>query len=96
MWPVFELFRDFIHVHLIRKFQEHPIKTEQVTLMTKSSRDFFSSQGDVTKMNNPIWPVFELVQDFIYFHLTCKFLDGMVKTEWLLLMTKSNRGFFNN
>ena len=48
IWPVFDLFRYFMHVHLICKFQEHPIKTEWVTLMTKSNRSFFSNQGDVT------------------------------------------------
>ena len=40
IWPVFALFRDFIHVHLICKFQEHPIKPERVTLMTMSNRAF--------------------------------------------------------
>ena len=47
-WPVFKLVRDFIHVHLISKFQEDLIKTEWLKLMTKSNRGFFSNQGDVT------------------------------------------------
>ena len=34
IWPVFKLVSDFIHVHLICKFQADPIKTKQVTLMT--------------------------------------------------------------
>ena len=44
----FELEQDFIHVHIISKFKEHPIKTEQVIKMTKSNRGFVSNQGDVT------------------------------------------------
>ena len=34
IWPVFELVRDFINIHLIRKFQEQPIKTKGVMVMT--------------------------------------------------------------
>ena len=30
IWPVYKLIWDFIHVHLICKFQEHPIKTAGV------------------------------------------------------------------
>ena len=45
---VFELIWDFIHVPLNCKFHEDPIKTEQVMLMLKSNRDFFSNHGDVT------------------------------------------------
>ena len=32
--PVFELVQDFIHIHLICKFQEHPIETEGAMVMT--------------------------------------------------------------
>ena len=55
IWPVFELFWDVIHVHLICTFQEDRIKTKQVTLMTKSQRGFFSNQGDIT-LRVMIWP----------------------------------------
>ena len=48
IWPVYKLIWDFIHVYLIGKFQEKPIKTEQVTLMTMSNRKVFSNQGEVT------------------------------------------------
>ena len=47
-WPVSELTWDYIYIHLICKFQEHPIETEWVMLITKSNRNFFSNQGDVT------------------------------------------------
>ena len=51
IWPVFQSLREYIHVHLIYKFQEDPIKTEWVKLMTKSNRGFFfffSNQGDLS------------------------------------------------
>ena len=54
IWTVFELIRNLLHVPLHCKFQEVPIKTEQVMLMTKSNRGFFSSQGEVTKINDLI------------------------------------------
>ena len=60
IWPVLELVWDFIHVHLICKFREDPIKSERVTLMTKSNRGFFSIQGE-SKTNDLIWSVLELV-----------------------------------
>ena len=57
----FEFIKDFIHVHLICKFQDDLIKTEQVMLMIKYNKGFFINQGDVTqKTNDPIWPGFKL------------------------------------
>ena len=51
IWPVFEVVRDFIHVHLICKFQEHPVKTERdskinypIWLVFKRVRDFIHVQ----------------------------------------------------
>ena len=35
-WPVFELVRDLIHIHLICMFQEHLIKTEGAMVMKKT------------------------------------------------------------
>ena len=74
---------DFIHVHLICKFQEHTIKTEWVTPMTKSNRGIFSNQGDVTKINDLICPVFKLGWHFIHVHLICKFQDIWSKLKEL-------------
>ena len=37
----FQLIREFIHVHLICKFQEEPIKAEILTQMTKLNKGFF-------------------------------------------------------
>ena len=39
---------EFIHIHLICRFQEELIKTECLMLTTKSNRCFFSNQGDIT------------------------------------------------
>ena len=45
IWTVCDIFRDFIHVHLIHKFQKDLIKTERVMLIAKSNR---GNQGDIT------------------------------------------------
>ena len=96
IWLFFKLVWDFIHVHLICKFQEDLIKTEWVSLMTKSEAFFSKSRGHNSKINDLIWPVFKLVQDFIHVHRICKFQEAFIKTDWVTLMTKSNGGFFNN
>ena len=60
--------------------------------MIKYNKSFFINQGDVTqKTNDPIWPGFE-------HHFICKFQEGAIKTERVMLMTKkkSNRDFFSN
>ena len=50
----FEFIQDFIHVHLICKFQDDLIKIEWVMLMIVSNIDFFNNQGDVTQ-RQMIW-----------------------------------------
>ena len=73
IWLGFELVRVFIHVHLICKFQEDPIKTEQVMMMTKSNRGFFSNQKNVIlKINDPICQGFKNIRDFIHVTLNPK------------------------
>ena len=99
IWPVFESFWDFVHVHLIDKFQEDLIKTEWLTMMTKSSRGFFSNQWDA--INVRLWPFFFfffffLFRHIIHVHLVCKFQEHPLQTEWVRLMTKSNRSFFRS
>ena len=54
---------------------------------------FSSNQEDVTN-NVPVWPVFILIWDFIHVHLFAGFRK--IKPEWVVLIKKSNRGFFNN
>ena len=80
IWWGFKLVWDFIHVHLICKFQEHSIKTEWVTLMTVKQRLLQQSRGHNAKSNVPIWPAFKLVRDFTHVHLICKFQEDPIKT----------------
>ena len=77
-------------------FQKDPIKTERVMLMKKSNRGFFSNLGDVFTINNSIWPVFNLIRNFIYVHLICKFHEDPIRIRRAMLMAKTNRGFFGN
>ena len=104
IWPVFKLVRDFIYVHLSCKFQEVPIKTEPVMVMTKSIRSFCSNHMKVTlrlmiqsgQIVRDFIQTGQIVRDFIQGHLICKFNEDLIKTEWVMLMTKSNRDFFSN
>ena len=93
IWPVYKLVRVFIYVHLSCKFHKVLIKTKQVVVMTKSIRGFCSNQGNVTcKINDPIWPDLDLVQDFIDAHLICRFQEDLIKTDVILrLMTWSTQ-----
>ena len=61
------------------------------------TRGFFSNQGNVcnSKINNPIWPDFELVWGFIHVQLIC-LRKIWSKTDWVMLMTKSDKGFFSS
>ena len=66
-------------------------------LMTKSIRHFFSNQGGCnSRINDPIWTVFELIRNLLQVPLNCKFHEVPIKTEQVMLMTKSNRGFFSS
>ena len=97
LWTVFELIWDFINVPLICKFQEALIKTKQVMLMTKSNRGFFSCQGKVTlRLMIRSDQFLQLIRDFIHVHLMSEFQEDLIKNESVVLMTKSNRGFFSN
>ena len=78
--PVFDPIRDFNKIHLILQFQEEPIKTEQIMLTTKARHCFFQQiRGRNPKINNPIWPVFKFMRDFIRLHPICKF-----QADWIL------------
>ena len=58
-------------------------------------RLFQQSKGCNSKINDPIRTVFELIWDFIHVHFICKFKKALIKTEQVMLMAKSNRGFFS-
>ena len=46
-----------------------------------------------SKTNDPIWPGFKLVWYSIHVHFICKLQEDLIKTEGVMLMTKSNRLF---
>ena len=82
-----------LYMSTLSAFQEDPIKTERVLLMTKSNKAFFSNQGDITLNLMIRAGQFSKSWDFTHVHYTCKFQDDPIKTEWVTLMTKSNRLF---
>ena len=78
------------------KFQEDLIKTE-VMVMTRSNRGFFSNQGDVTLNQLILSGQFSNLSKILTMStLNCKFQEFPIKTEQVIVMTKSNRGFFSN
>ena len=95
IWLGFKLIWEFIHAYLICKFQEDPVKTK-CWWQSQTVRLFQQPRGCNSKINDPIWPDFKLIRDFIHVHLICKFQEDLIKTEWVMLMTKSNRGLFSN
>ena len=60
----------------------------------QSQTEAFSAiKGDRnSKINNSILPVFGLIRDYIHAHLICKFKEVPIKTERIMLMTRSNIG----
>ena len=48
-----------------------------------------------SKINNPIWPIFELIQDFIHLHLNLH-VSGRLNQKGVIPMKQSNTGFFSN
>ena len=51
-----------------------------------TQRLFQQSRECNSKINDLIWPVFELVRDFIHVHLKCKFQERLIKTEGVMVM----------
>ena len=48
---------------------------------------FSGAQGQLTPQSDPIWPNFELIQDFIVFLLTCKNEDT-IKNDGARVLTR--------
>ena len=76
----------FTYAHIICKFNKHLIKTESYADKVKQKL-FQQSRGHNSKIDDPIWPIFELVQDCIHIHLICKFQEHPIKTEGVMVMT---------
>ena len=71
--------------HLNFKFQEALIKIEQVTLMIKSNRGFFTDRGDVTPRlmirSGQFW-IWSALS--IRIHITYKFQEHQIKKEGVM------------
>ena len=70
------------------------IKIDEVMLMTRSTIGVLINQGGVILKNNLIRTDFELIQDFSQDDIICTFQYDSIKTERVMLMTKTYRGFF--
>ena len=65
-------------------FDDNSIKNERASMETrfshyKSMGDFLDTQGHLTIVSGPIWPKFELVQDFMHVLVTCKYKEDRMK-----------------
>ena len=55
--------------------------------MTSQTEALQQSRGRNSQINDPIWPGFELIRDFIHTQLICKFQEHPIKTEGVIVMT---------
>ena len=61
----------------------------------QSQTGFFQQSVEVTlKINDQIWSGLKFIREFIHVPLICKFQKDPIKTQWVMLMTNSNKGFF--
>ena len=79
--PVFELIQAFIPELHICKFQEDPIKTKGLKVMTRSEIGIFSNQGDISVIDRSTSLIFEFIRAFIPSLTICKFQEDMIKIE---------------
>ena len=73
-------------VLVINNFDDDSIKNERASMETAFSHyvygNFFRrSRASNYVVSGPIWPKFELVQDFIYVLLTCKYEKDKIKNN---------------
>ena len=93
IWPVFKLVFHPCPYYL------HVSGTSDQNWRSYSNnkqRLFQQSRGRNSKIKDQIWPVFEVVRDFNHVHIISKFQEHPIKTEGVIVMTKSNRGLFSN
>ena len=69
-------------------FDDDSIKNEGASMETafsqyKSVENFLDAQGQLTliAVSGPIWPKFELVQDFMHVLITCKYKKDRIKNN---------------
>ena len=64
-------------------------------LWKSQTEAFQQSRGRNFKINDPLWPGFELTWNFIHFHFICKVQENPIKTEYAEDNVKQ-RLFFRN
>ena len=72
------------------KFDEDLIKIEGTIDPTRSNMCFFATQEQIhcnSEMDSPIWPEFELIQDFMAVLVTCKIDEDPIKSEVAIIRT---------
>ena len=65
---------------LYASFKKFPSQLNDQVMLVKQ-RFFQQSRMGSSKINDPIWPVFELTRDFIHVHLICNSQEVLIKTE---------------
>ena len=79
--------RAFMPVLVTSNFEDDSIKNERASMETpfshyKSTGNFLDAQEQLTPVvNGPIWPKFELVQDFMHVLVTCKYKKDQMKNN---------------
>ena len=68
------------------KFDD-PIKIEGTIDQTRSNMGFFYSRASNSEVDSPIWPEFELIQDFMAVLVTCKIDEDRIKSEVAIIRT---------
>ena len=71
-----------MHVLIIYKFDENQIKNKQVLDRKTLILVFMGEQ-----MNNPIWPKYKLIQDFLHVLLICKLEEDQIKNKQVIDQT---------
>ena len=91
--PNFELIQALIHVLIICKYENDPIKTaekcDDIVFPIISLWDFFiRSRAANSAVLGPIWPNSELVRDVMNVLVTCKYEEDPIKNEGARVLTK--------
>ena len=84
--PKIELDQAFMPVLVTNNFDDDSIKNERASMDTLfshyKSMDFFrASRAANSVISGPIWPKFELVQDFMHVLVTCKYKKDLINSN---------------
>ena len=87
IWPKFQLDQALMPVLVTSNFDDDSIKNERASMATsfshcKSKGVFFRRSRAANSVDScPIWPKFELVQDFMHVLVTCKYKEDRIKSN---------------